>query len=103
MCAKHRRVGWLVMAGLLCSLQGSSLAQETPFRPAEQVAAMYIPAEWGALRSVLPLAGNPSYYPFVFEDAGGAIRIVPVYLNLAAGTWYLTNKRDPAVIIRRGP
>ncbi len=103
MCAKHRRIWWLVMAGLLWSLQGSSLAQEMPFRPAEQVTALYIPAEWGTLRSVLPVAGNPSYYPFVFEDATGAIRIVPVYLNLVAGTWYLTNKRDPAVVIRRNP
>ncbi len=103
MSMKGNRVWWLFVLGLLCLLPGSSQAQETPFRPAEQVAAMYIPAEWGALRNVLPLAGNPSYYSLVFEDAGGSIRIVPVYLSLVGGTWYLTNKRDPAVIIKRAP
>ncbi len=97
------RVWWLLGLGLMCLLTVSSQAQETAFRPAEQVAPVNIPAEWGALRSVLPLTGNPSYYSLVFEDAGGNIRIVPVYLNLVGGTWYLTNKRDPAVVIKRGP
>ncbi len=103
MSLKRNRVWWLLVLGLLCLFPGSSPAQETPFRPAEQIAAMYIPAEWGTLRNVLPLAGNPSYYSLIFEDAAGTIRIVPVYLNLVGGTWYLTNKRDPAVIIKRAP
>jgi hypothetical protein len=97
------RVWWLFVLGLACLLPGSSQAQETPFRPPEQVAPVVIPAEWGTLRNVLPLSGNPSYYSLVFEDSGGNIRIVPLYLNLVGGTWYLTNKRDPAVIIKRAP
>ncbi len=100
---KWHRAWWLLLLALLCFASGSSQAQETLFRLPEQVTPVYIPAEWGTLRSVLPLTGNPSYYPFVFEDAGGNIRIVPVYLNLVGGTWYLTNRRDPAAIIKRAP
>ena len=67
------------------------------------VAAVNIPAEWGTLRNALPLAGDPPYYALFFEDAGGNIRIVPLYLTLGAGIWQLSLRRDPVVVIKRGP
>jgi hypothetical protein len=81
----------------------SSQTQEKLGPLSEVVAAVSIPAEWGTLRNVLPLAGDPPYYTLFFEDVGGAIRIVPLYLTLGAGTWQLSLRRDPVVVIKRGP
>jgi hypothetical protein len=81
----------------------SSQTQEKPGPLSEVVAAVNIPAEWGTLRNALPLAGDPPYYALFFEDAGGNIRIVPLYLTLGAGTWQLSLRRDPVVVIKRGP
>ncbi len=81
---KWHRGWWLLLLVLLCFASGSSQAQETPFRLPEQVTPVYIPAEWGTLRSVLPLTGNPSYYPFVFEDAeeiSGLSRYISTWLG----------------------
>jgi hypothetical protein len=81
----------------------SSQTQEKPGPLSEVVAAVNIPAEWGTLRNALPLAGDPPHHALFFEDAGGNIRIVPLYLTLVAGGWQLSIRRDPVVVIRRGP
>jgi hypothetical protein len=104
---------WWVLVVVLVLAPWSAQAQErsvfssqTLERPAplsEVVAAVNIPAEWGTLKNALPLAGDPLYYALFFEDAGGNIRIVPLYLTLGGGTWSLSLRRDPAVVIRRGP
>jgi hypothetical protein len=109
-----KRWHWSVSAlGLLLLFPWLTQAQEKsswsagdPGKPAslaEVVAAVNLPAEWGTLRAVLPQTGDPPYYPLFFEDAGGNIRIVPLYLNLVSGSWYLSVKRDPVAVIRRGP
>lgn len=108
-----QRVWWVLAAGVLVlapwSVQAqersvfSSQTQERLGTLSEVVAAVNIPAEWGTLRNALPLAGDPPYYALFFEDAGGNIRIVPLYLTLGGGSWQLSIRRDPAVVIRRGP
>ncbi len=109
----ERRMWWVVVVGLLLLSPWFAQAQErsvfsSPTQEklgplSEVVAAVHIPAEWGALRNALPLAGDPPYYALFFEDAGGNIRIVPLYLNLIAGSWNLSIRRDPTVVLRRGP
>lgn len=89
---KGQRTWWVLVLALLAlspwSTQAqersvfSSQTQEKPDPLSEVVAAVNIPAEWGTLRNALPLAGDPPYYTLFFEDAGGNIRIVPLYLTL---------------------
>jgi hypothetical protein len=108
-----QRVWWVLAVGVLVlapwSVQAqersvfSSQTQEKLGPLSEVVAAVNIPAEWGTLRNALPLSGDPPYYALFFEDAGGNIRIVPLYLALGGGSWQLSIRRDPAVVIRRGP
>jgi hypothetical protein len=110
---KGRRTWWVFALVLLTlspwSVQAqersvfSSQTQEKPGPLSEVVAAVNIPAEWGTLRNALPLTGDPPYYALFFEDAGGNIRIVPLYLTLGGGTWQLSLRRDPVVVIKRGP
>jgi hypothetical protein len=110
---RTQRGWWMVAVALLILSPWSVRAQERsvwPSQPheklgplAEVVAAVNIPAEWGVLRNALPLTGDPPSYTLFFEDAGGNIRIVPLYLTLAAGSWQLSVRRDPVVVIRRGP
>ena len=110
---KGQRTWWVLAVVVLvlspCSAQGqersvfSSQTMEKPGPLSEVVAAVNIPAEWGTLRNALPLAGDPPYHALFFEDAGGNIRIVPLYLTLGAGTWQLSLRRDPVVVIKRGP
>ncbi len=90
----------LLIATLL--LPSATSAQEPPVPLQEAITQLNIPAEWGVLKSVTPLPGNPPYYSFFFEDAAGTIRIVPVYLSLSGDNWYLLNKRGPVAVIRRG-
>jgi len=81
----------------------SSQTLERPGPLSEVVAAVNIPTEWGTLKNALPLAGDPLYYTLFFEDAGGNGRIVPLYLTLGGGTWSLSLRRDPVLLIKRGP
>jgi len=104
---------WMVVLGLLIlspwSAQAqersvfSSPPQEKPAPLAQVVAPVILPADWGTLRSTLPLAGDPTSYALFFEDAVGNIRIVPLHLTLVGGGWQYAVTRDPAVIIKRGP
>jgi hypothetical protein len=110
---RTQRAWWVLAVGVLVFSPWSAQAQERSVFSsqsqeklgplAEVVAAVNIPAEWGTLRNALPLAGDPPYYALFFEDAGGNIRIVPLYLALVAGSWQLSMRRDPVVVIRRGP
>ena len=110
---KGQRSWWVLAVVVLVLSPWSAQAQErsvfssqTLERPgplSEVVAAVNIPAEWGTLKNALPLAGDPLYYTLFFEDAGGNIRIVPLYLTLGGGTWSLSLRRDPVLLIKRGP
>ena len=93
--------GVLIFAVLLFPL--TALGQEQPPSLQEVITALSIPADWGTLKSVISLPGNPPYFSLFFEDAAGTIRIVPVYLSVSGNTWYLLNKRDPVAVIRRMP
>jgi hypothetical protein len=110
---KGQRRWWVLALGLLVLAPWSARAQErsiwtsqTGEKPgplSEVLAAVTIPAEWGTLSNVLPPTGDPAYYTLFFEDAGGNIRIVPLYLTLGGGTWTLSLRRDPVLLIKRGP
>ena len=109
---KGQRRWWVLALGLLVLGPWSAQAQDRSFwtstaaKPgplSEVIAGVTIPAEWGALGNVLPLTGDPAYYTLFFEDAEGNIRIVPLYLTLGGGTWQLSLRRDPVLLIKRGP
>jgi hypothetical protein len=108
----QQRIGWAVFLGVSLFAAWPAHAQDRSTWPQIQeksapltqvVAPVTIPAEWGALRDVLPLPGNPGSYAVFLEDSAGNIRIVPLHLTLIGGGWQYTPTRDPAVIIRRGP
>jgi hypothetical protein len=99
---KRRWGRWFLVLGVLLLSFESATAQEPPAPLPQQVAPVTIPPEWGALRNVVYVPGNPPCYSLFFEDAGGSFRIVPLHLNLISGGWYLS-KREPVAIIKRGP
>ena len=99
---KARWVMGLLILGAVLLCGEAVPAQEPPAPLPQQVTPVTIPPEWGTLRNVVYVPGNTPYYSLFFEDAGGNLRIVPLYLNLVSGGWYLT-QRAPVAIIRRGP
>ena len=108
----RQRTWWVLAAGLLllasCPAQAQDRSewaqgQVKPGPLLEVIAPVNIPVEWGTLRNALPLAGDPAFYALFFEDAAGTIRIVPLNLTLAGGSWQLAVTRNPAAVIKRGP
>jgi hypothetical protein len=108
----RQRTWWVLALGLLLLASWPAQAQDRsewsqgqvrPGSLSEVIAPVTIPVEWGTLRNALPLVGDPAFYALFFEDAAGTIRVVPLHLTLAGGSWQLAITRNPAAVIKRGP